>query len=207
MGQRIDQFCEDLRLKLTNIDSGLSGLKAKIDGKAEAAEQDVRSHLDQVHRRVEQDRAKVSAAKTDVKNWVAKEKTETSATIAQWKAKHEASKLQDRADQAERYAAAAADVAVAALDEAEQAALEAWLARQDADSVQMKKTSELDRDGVPGAWGWMLASGLADLALAAIIFAGWPGAAAWTLGLLVGINLITSGGAIVRVAPAARRAG
>ena len=34
MGERIDQFCEDLRQKLTMADSGLEGLKAKISGKA-----------------------------------------------------------------------------------------------------------------------------------------------------------------------------
>ncbi len=42
-------------------------------------------------------------------------------------------------------------------------------------------------------WGWMLASGTAALILAAIIFSGYPGSAAWILGLLVGINLIFSG--------------
>ena len=56
------------------------------------------------------------------------------------------------------------------------------------------------RDGMPGSWGWMLASGLADLALAAIIVMGWPGSVAWVLGLLAGINLLTSGWAIVMVA-------
>jgi hypothetical protein len=33
MGKRIDQFCENLRQKLVMIDSGLDGLKAKIDTK------------------------------------------------------------------------------------------------------------------------------------------------------------------------------
>jgi uncharacterized membrane protein HdeD (DUF308 family) len=42
-------------------------------------------------------------------------------------------------------------------------------------------------------WGWMLVSGIAALILAAIIFSGYPGDAAWVLGLLVGINLIFSG--------------
>ncbi|MGB2630761.1 MAG: DUF308 domain-containing protein [Candidatus Omnitrophota bacterium] len=42
-------------------------------------------------------------------------------------------------------------------------------------------------------WGWMLASGIAALILAAIIFSGYPGSVAWMLGLLVGINLIFSG--------------
>ncbi|MFI4983424.1 MAG: DUF308 domain-containing protein, partial [Nevskiales bacterium] len=57
---------------------------------------------------------------------------------------------------------------------------------------------------MPGAWGWLLASGIADLVLAAIIIIGWPMTAAWTLGLLVGINLITSGFASVMTALAAR---
>jgi uncharacterized membrane protein HdeD (DUF308 family) len=60
------------------------------------------------------------------------------------------------------------------------------------------------RDGMPGSWGWLLVSGLADLALAAIIIMGWPGTVVWILGLLVGINLLTSGWAVVMVALGAR---
>ena len=138
MGHRINQFCEDLRLKLTNIDSTLGGLKTKIDGKAQNAEQEVRSHLEKVQKRVEQNRAKVSTAQTEVKNWVEERKTATRERIAEWKTKRETSKLQNCADKAERYAAGAIVVASAAVDQAEQAALEAWLARQDANSVQVK---------------------------------------------------------------------
>jgi hypothetical protein len=145
MGQRIDQFREDLRRKLTNIDSGLEGLKTKIDGKAQHAEQEVRSHLDKVQRHLELDRAKVSAARAEVKDWVEARKTATTDKIAEWKAKRETSKLQNRADQAERYAAAAIDVALGAVDEAEQAALEAWLARQDANAAQAEKVPDLVR--------------------------------------------------------------
>jgi uncharacterized membrane protein HdeD (DUF308 family) len=60
------------------------------------------------------------------------------------------------------------------------------------------------RDAIPSTWGWLLASGLADLALAAIIVAGWPGTAVWVLGLLVGVNLLTTGWAVVMVALGAR---
>ncbi len=56
-----------------------------------------------------------------------------------------------------------------------------------------------------GAWGWMLASGIVDLALATIIFAGLPGTAAWAIGLLVGINLTFGGVAMVAMALQARR--
>jgi hypothetical protein len=58
----------------------------------------------------------------------------TADRVAEWKSNRETSKLQNRADKAERYAAATIAVALAAVDEAEQAAIEAWLTRQDANS-------------------------------------------------------------------------
>jgi predicted nucleic acid-binding Zn-ribbon protein len=141
MGERIDQFCENLRIKLTSIDKNMESLKAKIDGKARTAEQDVRNHLDGVKKRVEQDRTKVAGAQADIKKWVEERKAATSEKIAEWKTKREMAKLQSHADWAERYAAAAAVVALAAVDEAEGASLEAWLARKDADSGQGTKAA------------------------------------------------------------------
>ena len=55
-----------------------------------------------------------------------------------------------------------------------------------------------------GRWGWMLASGIVDLILAGIIFAGLPGTAFWALGLLVGINMLFGGTAMIGMALAAR---
>lgn len=56
-----------------------------------------------------------------------------------------------------------------------------------------------------GRWGWILLSGIVDLIIAAIIWAGLPGTAAWALGLLVGIDLVFGGAALIMVALAARR--
>ena len=53
---------------------------------------------------------------------------------------------------------------------------------------------------MPNSWGWLLASELADLVLAGLIIYAWPESASWTLGLIVGINLITTGLAIVMTA-------
>jgi uncharacterized membrane protein HdeD (DUF308 family) len=57
-----------------------------------------------------------------------------------------------------------------------------------------------------GRWGWMLISGIIDLILAAIIWGGLPGTAAWALGLLVGINMLFGGSAMIAMALHARHA-
>jgi len=55
-----------------------------------------------------------------------------------------------------------------------------------------------------GQWGWMLASGVVDLILGAMIFAGLPSTAAWAIGLLVGINMVFGGAALISMALHAR---
>jgi uncharacterized membrane protein HdeD (DUF308 family) len=55
-----------------------------------------------------------------------------------------------------------------------------------------------------GRWGFMLASGIVDLVLAAVIFVGLPGTAAWAIGVLVGINMVFGGSALIAMAMHAR---
>ncbi len=57
-----------------------------------------------------------------------------------------------------------------------------------------------------GQWGWMLASGIIDLVLGAMIFAGLPSTAAWAIGLLVGINMVFGGSALIAMSLHARNA-
>jgi uncharacterized membrane protein HdeD (DUF308 family) len=61
------------------------------------------------------------------------------------------------------------------------------------------------RRELSGQWGWMLVSGIIDLALAMMIFAGLPSTAAWAVGLLVGINMIFGGAALIAMALHARK--
>jgi uncharacterized membrane protein HdeD (DUF308 family) len=50
---------------------------------------------------------------------------------------------------------------------------------------------------IPKAWLWVLFSALVDIALGIIIVAGLPGTAIWVIGLLVGINLLFTGVALL----------
>jgi uncharacterized membrane protein HdeD (DUF308 family) len=62
------------------------------------------------------------------------------------------------------------------------------------------------KSALSGRWGWMLASGIADLFLGLLLFIGLPGTALWALGLLVGINLLFGGWALILMALHARPA-
>jgi len=57
-----------------------------------------------------------------------------------------------------------------------------------------------------GQWGWMVASGVVDLVLAGIILMGLPQSAAWAIGLLIGVNLVFGGSALIAMALHARNA-
>jgi len=57
-----------------------------------------------------------------------------------------------------------------------------------------------------GRWAVMLFSGVVDLVLAGIIFEGLPGTASWAIGLLIGVNLIFGGAALIAMALHARSA-
>ena len=54
-------------------------------------------------------------------------------------------------------------------------------------------------------WGWMVASGIIDLALAAYIIFGLPVIASWALGLMVGVNMVFGGVAMIALAERAHK--
>ena len=60
------------------------------------------------------------------------------------------------------------------------------------------------RTALSGRWGWMLASGIVDVGLGILLLIGFPSTALWALGLLLGINLIFGGWALIFMALHAR---
>ncbi len=62
------------------------------------------------------------------------------------------------------------------------------------------------RRELSGKWEWMMLNGIIDLILAGIIISGLPGTLVWALGLLLGIDLVFGGAALIAVALAARKA-
>ncbi|WP_458209505.1 HdeD family acid-resistance protein [Haladaptatus sp. NG-SE-30] len=55
------------------------------------------------------------------------------------------------------------------------------------------------------SWGWVVASGVISLLLAGLLWIGWPATAAWALGLLFGVSVLTSGLSMVGLAMGGRK--
>jgi hypothetical protein len=136
MSARVDKFCDGLRDRLNAVEARVESVKANVKalpGKAEKAMQDT---VDEARTKLRAQKEHIEKNRADLKAWGEQKKAETQATIREWKQKREAKKLNARADRAEEYAGAAIAVALATIDEAEEAMFEAALARMDADTAQ-----------------------------------------------------------------------
>ena len=133
MYPHIDAFCGDICLKLVDIDEELRYLKITIREKARHAEPEVRSQLEKVMKRIASNQPRVAAARAQVEHWI-KDKAKDSLRFRNDEIPEDRNRKLKWAAEADRYAAACIDLAIAAVDEAERSALEAWLVREDANS-------------------------------------------------------------------------
>ena len=136
MNEKVDSFCKELRAKLDGVDKRIKDLKAGAKSATEKANVEAKAQLAALENRARDQRAKVQATEAKTKAWFEEKKKVTSENIAAWKAQRDFKKLTAHADRAEDYAVASMQLAAAAVDEAERAAVEAVVARMDADAAQ-----------------------------------------------------------------------
>lgn len=49
------------------------------------------------------------------------------------------------------------------------------------------------------SWGWVVSSGVLSVVLGLLLLAGFPGTAAWALGLVFGLSLLSTGASMFMV--------
>ena len=135
MGEKIDQFVENLRDRLNAVDDRMDNFKASIESAPAKAKADVQAMLDKAKADHEASKHKIEETKKRINGSLEAKKEETVAKIAEWKDQREVKKLEKRAQRAEEYAAARVWLAMVAIDEADYATLEAIAARIEADEV------------------------------------------------------------------------
>ena len=136
MSEKIDQFCENLRVQLTNVENYLAKVSENIKSAPQEAQAAIQAKIDGAKAQHEQNMQKLSDAKAKLEERVQEKKSEVEGQIQEWKTNREISKLESRADKAEIYAVAAIEFAAAATAEADLATLEAIVARMEAEEAK-----------------------------------------------------------------------
>jgi hypothetical protein len=140
MTERMSRLCDELRIKLHGIDRRLEALKSNGVATFDRSHDVLESQLDRVEQRIYDNRVTVEAANVRVKTWLAEKKFGFDANWAFRKEQDKVHLLEARAKDAEAYAVAVFELAAAAADEATLAALQALLARSDADVAVLAET-------------------------------------------------------------------
>ena len=135
MGEKINQFCNDLRDKLTAVDDRVQSFKDSVNSAGDEAKAGVQARLDKMKAGIDERKRKTEETHERIKANIEAKKAETVAEIEEWKRERKFNKLDKRARRAEEYAEDCAWWAIATVEEAEFAALEAMAARYDADEV------------------------------------------------------------------------
>ena len=135
MSEKIDQFCNDLRDRLTKVDDRIQGFKASVDSANAKVKADIQSQLDKTRASFEARKQEAEEAHKRIKANLEEKKAETVAKVEEWKHGREVKKLEKRAQRAEEYAAEQAWLAMVSVEEAELAMLEAIAARIEADEL------------------------------------------------------------------------
>jgi hypothetical protein len=132
MTSKIDHLCDQLRIKLHGLDRRLESLKGNTMATSEKSQDLVEVQLNRIEQHIFERRNVVKIATAHVSGWLGGRKANFDAKRGKWKEHCKVLPLNERADDAEAYAVAVFELAAAAVDEAAQAALEALLARNDA---------------------------------------------------------------------------
>jgi ABC-type transporter Mla subunit MlaD len=130
MSERVDKFCDSLRDRLNAIEARVQSIKANVQGLPGKGEKAMQQLVADARTKLHAQTDRLDKARADLKAWAEKKKTETQATIHDWKAKRETAKLDARAEEAQAFAKAAVTYALASIDHAEEAifdAVEAWM--------------------------------------------------------------------------------
>jgi len=137
MSEKFNNFCGELRIKINDADKRIKDLKANAVVASEKAKVEARAQLAALENKAKEQKARTVATEAKVKAWVEEKKTMTHD-----KEQGDAKRLAARADLTEHYAVTAMEIAAAAVDEAERAAVEAVVARMDADGIKTPAASK-----------------------------------------------------------------
>jgi len=124
--QKLALQIESARNRLDELQNDLENLRAEDH-------EGLRQKGEDIRRRVADGKERARQLRVDISNWEKEKTAHTREAIATWRQRRELRKLQNRAERAADYAVRAVLIAAVDFEEAEQAVVDALIARFDAE--------------------------------------------------------------------------
>ncbi|MGA9377719.1 MAG: hypothetical protein WBV73_02865 [Phormidium sp.] len=144
MSTTIDNFTKKLHDNLEAVEDRVKSLKESIQSAPKKTQVEIQLKLDEVKINLEAKKQEFDDYRAKLKTQFEEKESEVKSHVEEWKTGRETKKLEHRADKAEEYAATATFLAIATLEEAQKATLEAIAARLDAEAAA--GTTEVKHD-------------------------------------------------------------
>ncbi len=132
MSAAIDNFTQQLHDNLEAVEDRAKSLKESIRSMPRKTQSEIQMKLDEAKANLDAKKQEFEDYRLKLKTQFEEKESEVKSNVDEWKAGREVKKLEHRAEQAEHYATTATFLAMATMEEAEKATLEAVAARLDA---------------------------------------------------------------------------
>jgi len=135
MSTAIDNFTTQLHDNLEAVEDRVKSLKENIQSVPKKTQAEIQSKLDEAKIQLDAKKQEFNDYRAKLKTQFEEKEDDLKSNVEQWKTSREVKKLEHRADKAEDYAATGIYVAIATLEEAEEATLAAISTRLDAETA------------------------------------------------------------------------
>jgi hypothetical protein len=133
MSTAIDNFTNQLHDKLEVLEDRAKSLRKNILSMPKETQSEIQSKLDRAKINIDAKKQEFDEYWAKLNTQFEEKESEVKSQVEEWKVSREVKQLEHRADQAEGYANTAIFLAMATMEAAEKATLEAIVARRDAE--------------------------------------------------------------------------
>ena len=141
MSAAIDNFTQQLHDNLEAIEKRTNQFRENIQAVPKKTQVEIQVKLDEAKAALDSKKHEFDEYRVKLQTQFDEKEADVLSTVEQWKSSREVKKLSHRADKAESYATTSTFLAMAMMQEAEKATLEAIAARLDAE-VAMEPTKK-----------------------------------------------------------------
>jgi len=142
MSTAIDNFTKQLHDNLEAVEDRVKSLRASIQSAPKKTQAEIELKLDEAKAQLDAKKQEFDEYRAKLKTQFEEKESEVKLHVEEWKTSRKVKQLEHRAEKAESYADTAIFLALAMMEEAEKATLEAIAARRDAEAAAGTTTAK-----------------------------------------------------------------